>query len=154
MLEGVPTATTAIQRTAGFKDGLAEFPGLRLAATKTGNYTRAGGLLAMEAALEDGTEFDAIYAHNDAMLAGARVALRAAGIDPRKVPSIGIDYIREAREAIRNGEQTASFTYPTCGKVGARIAVEILKGNQVPKYVDVPAQIVTLENVETVPTIF
>lgn len=154
MLEGVPTATTAIQRSAGFKAGLKQFPGIRLAATRTGNYSRAGAIQAMEAVLRDGIRFDAIYAHNDAMAAGARLALRAAGIDPRSKPTVGIDYLPEARDAIRKGEQLASFTYPTCGVEGARAAVDILNGKKVPKYIEVPFQIVTRASVEKIVPIF
>ncbi len=154
MLEGVPTATTAIQRSAGFKDGLAQFPDMELVSTISGSYSRVGGIAAIENALKDSVEFDAIFSHNDAMLIGARLALRAAGINPADRPSVGIDYIRAARDAIRSGEQLASFTYPTCGKEGAWAAMEILKGNTVPKYIEVPAQIVTQDNVESVPTVF
>jgi len=154
MLEGVPTTTTAIQRGNGFKAGLSAFPEVRLVATKTGNYSRADGLRAMEEALKEGIKFDAIYSHNDAMLVGARIAMKGAGIDPREFPSVGIDYISEARDAIRTGEQLASFTYPTCGKEGADAAMKILKGEFVPKFIDVPAALVTKENVEETPTIF
>jgi len=154
MIEGVPTTTTAKQRSAGFRKGLEASPGVRLVATKTGHYSRAGGIRAMEAAIREGGRFDAVFSHNDAMAAGARMALRAAGIDPRTVPMVGIDYIREARDAIRKGEQLASFTYPTCGKEGARAAMQILKGTAVPRRIDVPARIVTMENVEQVEPIF
>jgi ribose transport system substrate-binding protein len=154
MLEGVPSATTAIQRSAGFRKALEDFPDMRVVTVKTGNYSRTGGLSATESALKDGIVFDAIFSHNDAMAAGSRLALRAAGIDPRSVPTIGIDYLQETRDAIRKGEQLASFTYPTCGKEGARVAVDILNGKTVPKYIEVPSQIVTRENVESVSPIF
>lgn len=154
MLEGIPTATTAQQRSAGFMAGLKSFPGIQLAAVETGNYSRAGGIKAMESALQEGLKFDAVFSHNDAMLVGARLALKSAGIDLQSVPSVGIDYINEAREAIRNGEQTASFTYPICGKEGAQAAMKILMGKTIDKYIEVSAQIVTRENVEIIQTIY
>jgi len=88
------------------------------------------------------------------MAAGARLALMGAGIDPKSIPLVGIDYIPEAREAIRAGEQYASFTYPTCGDVGADIALRILRGEAVPRQIEVPSQMVTQDNVDQVESIF
>ena len=153
MLEGVPTATTAIHRKDGFMTEIAKHSGITVA-TKTANYSRADAIRVVEEALSENLQFDAIYAHNDAMAIGARIALKAAGIDPASKPTVSIDYLPETREAIRNGEQLASFTYPTCGKVGVRAALDLLNGKQVPRIINVPSQLVTRDNVEQVDTIF
>ncbi len=108
----------------------------------------------MQDALEKGVRFDAIYAQSDSMASGARLALKQAGINPATVPIIGIDYIPEAREAIRSGEQFASFTYPTCGREGAEAAMRILSGETLPRKIEVDSQMITVENVDQVETIF
>ncbi|MBT3305382.1 MAG: substrate-binding domain-containing protein [Alphaproteobacteria bacterium] len=154
ILQGLPTATTAVDRTKGFLEGLREFPGITVAAIRPANYLRANAINAVDAAIEGGLKFDAIYAQSDSMAAGARLALKAAGIDPKTTPIIGIDYISQARTAIRNGEQIASFTYPTCGKQGAQAAIDLLMGKSVPRDIEVPSQMVTPDNVEDVPSIF
>lgn len=154
MLRGVPTTTTAIEREAGFLEVLADYPELQVVAWPTANYLRHEAIRETEALLRRGVEFDAIYAHSDSMAEGARIALRAAGVDPRELVIVGIDYIPEAREAIRRGEQTASFTYPTAGREGAEIVMRILAGQPVPKHREVPFTCVTRENVDQVPTTF
>jgi ribose transport system substrate-binding protein len=88
------------------------------------------------------------------MAAGARLALKAAEIHPGSIPIVGIDYIPEARDAILSGEQTASFTYPTCGAKGAEIAVRILRGETVPRLIEVPSIQVTRENAEHIEPVF
>ncbi len=154
MLQGVPTATTAIARSEAFFAELKQHPGLRVSAVKVGNYLRADAIRAVEEALQEGVPFDAIYSQSDSMAAGARVALRKAGRDPGKVLIVGIDYIAEAREAIRRGEQSASFTYPTCAAEAAAIVLDIGHGKAVPKRVVVDSVMVTRDNVEQVEPIF
>jgi ribose transport system substrate-binding protein len=154
VLQGVPTASTAIKRTEGFLSAIKAHAGIDIVAVKPANYLRANAIKVIQAMLEKGEKFDAIYAQSDSMASGARVALEAAGIDPVSVPIVGIDYIPEARDAIRAGTQAASFTYPTCGKEAAALAVRILNGERVPRQVEVPSVMVIRDNVDAVETIF
>ena len=154
VLKGVPTASTAMHRTESFLEEIRKYSGIEIVATKTGNYLRADAIKAIEEVLLEGLVFDAIYAQSDSMAGGARLALKKAGIDPRKIVIVGIDYISEAREAIREGEQDATFTYPTCGKEGAEFILKIVKGQKVPKEVVIESVMVTKDNVEAVEPIF
>ena len=127
---------------------------MKIAAVVPGNYLRADALKAMEDVLERGVEFDAIFAQSDSMASGARLALKKAGRDPGKIPIVGFDYIPESREAIRRGEQRASFVYPTCAEETAKVVADILGGGKVPKRVLVPSRLVTPANVDRVETVF
>ena len=154
VLQGVPTASTAIKRTEGFLAEIAKHANIDVVAVMPANYLRSEAVKAIEQAIEQGTQFDAIFAQSDSMAAGARMALKAAGIDPKSKLIVGIDYIPEARDAIRAGEQSATFTYPTSGKEGAQLAVQILQGKTVPREIEVPSEMVTRTNVEQVETVF
>lgn len=154
ILGGISTSTTAQARSAGFKNGLSAYPGISIVAEKPANYLRADAIQVIEELLKSNIGFDAIYAHSDGMATGARMALMNAGKKPGSIPIVGIDYIQEAREAIRNGEQEATFTYPTGGKEGAHYAMQILKGETVPKRVQIPSMKVDKSNVEKVKPIF
>ncbi|MDD3519496.1 MAG: substrate-binding domain-containing protein, partial [Chromatiales bacterium] len=154
ILQHIPTTTPAIERTEGFLEALAKYPGMQVAAIKRADSLRDKAILAVEEALAGGLKFDAIYAQSDSMASGARAALRRAGIDPATIPIIGIDYIAEAREAIRAGEQDASFVYPTFAPEGAEVAMRILRGEKVPKTIVVESRMVTRDNVESVEPIF
>lgn len=154
MLRGVPTATTAIARREGFFEALKAFPQMEVVAQPVANYNRVDAIRAMEKLLAEGVVFDAIYAHSDSMAAGARMALKMANVDVKKLMIVGIDYINEAREAIRAGEQSVSFTYPTAGREGAEAVVKIIQGKKVAKEQSVPFTRVTSDNVEHVDTIF
>lgn len=154
VLQHIPTTTPAIERTEGFFDELKRFPDLRVVAMKRADSLRGKAIKAVDQALAEGLTFDAIYAQSDSMAAGARIALKRAGIDPGTIPIIGIDYISEARDAIRAGEQDASFLYPTFGREGALYALKILNGETVPREIIVESKMVTRDNVEQVKPIF
>lgn len=154
ILQGVPTATTAIARTKGFLDTLKKYPGIKVTAVKTGNYLRSDAIRVTEEAILEKIPFDAIYSHSDSMAVGARLALKKAGISPKNKLIVGIDYINEARKAIRAGEQAASFVYPISAKETAEVVLNILHGKKVAKEVHVKSKMITKGNVEKIAPIF
>jgi len=154
MLQGVPTATTAIARTKGFLDAIKKYPGIKVTAIKTANYLRGDAIRVTEEAILEKIPFDAIYSHSDSMAVGARLALKKAGISPKDKLIVGIDYINEARKAIRTGEQVASFIYPTSAKEAADVVLAILHGKRVAKKIHVKSKIITKENVDNIAPIF
>lgn len=154
VLQGPPAAATAIARTKGFMSAIGRYPGIEVVAVAPANYLRAEAGRVVANTIAAGIEFDAIYAQNDNMAAGARIALQEARINPTSIAIIGVDYSPEARAAIRNGEQLASFTYPTCGEIAGETAMKILSGMDVPREIVVPSKMVTVANVENVATMF
>ncbi|SFX43884.1 substrate-binding domain-containing protein [Marinospirillum alkaliphilum] len=153
MLEGIPGASTTVDRREGFLAVTREHPGIRVT-QRTANFLRADAIMAVDQLLLDGQRFDAIYAQSDSMAAGARLALQRHGIDLGSVPLVGIDFIREAQAAIRAGHQSMSFTFPTGGREGAALVLQLLAGEPVPRYVLIPSEAVTINNVELMEPIF
>lgn len=154
MLQGLPSASTAVARTNAFINELGNHPGVKLTAIKAANYLRSDAIKAVEEVLHQGISFDAIYAQSDSMASGARIALKKAGVDLNRILIVGIDYISEAREAIRSGQQSASFTYPNCADEAVKAVLAITEGKSVPKTIIVPSQRVTRDNVEQVAPLF
>lgn len=155
MLQGVPTASSALERTAGFEEELSKFPGLRVTVAKPADYLRAMAIQRVEEVLAEQVPFDAIYSQSDSMALGAILALKKAGRDPRKIPITGVDYIGESRESLRTGELDATFTFPTVGREGAAAVLKLVRGGKLaPKELVVPSVAVTRANVDKVPPIF
>lgn len=155
MLQGVPTASSAVERTAGFERELKKFPGLKVTVAKPADYLRAMAIQRVEEVLAEGTPFDAIYAQSDSMALGAILALKKAGRDPKKIPITGIDYIGEAREALHSGDLDATFTFPTAGREGAAAALKLIRGGRLAqKEVVIPSVAVTRANAGKVAPIF
>jgi len=155
ILQGLTTTSSAIERTHSFLDELAQYPDLRVVAIKPADFLRSSAIMRVEEAIAEPLLFDAIYAQSDSMALGAILALKKAGLDPRKIPIVGIDYISDARTAIRAGELDASFTFPTAGREGAEAAVTLLRGGRLDsRQIIIESTAVTLDNVDDIEPIF
>lgn len=153
LFEGLQTADVTHLRTKGFVDGIAKFPEIRLL-RRTGNYLRKDAVLETEKLYAAGISFDAVFAESDSMLSGVRLVMQKQNINPNTKFTVGVDYTSEARDAIRKKSQSASILFPLGGKRAIEIAQDILKGKKVPRHVEIPVKLVTLENVEHVSPIF
>jgi ribose transport system substrate-binding protein len=109
-LSGTPGSSVAADRAKGFRDGIAKYPGMKILASQTGNFSRAQGERVMQNIAQSlGTRITAVYAHNDEMALGAIQALKAAGRKPgTDVIVVSVDGQRAALEAIIAGELGAT----------------------------------------------
>lgn len=153
LMEGILTADVTQLRSRGFLDVVTHSPKLQVI-KRTGNYLRKDALMEMEKLLASGERVDAIFSESDSMLSGVRPVLVKYGIDPATVVMVGVDYISEARQAIRDGKQTATIKFPLGGPETVDTVIKVLAGQQVPDHIVIPVQMVTSENVESVTPIF
>lgn len=109
-LTGTPGSSVARDRSQGFQEELKSRPNMKLIASETGDFTRAGGQQAMEKIIKaKGKQITAVFAHNDQMALGAIQALKAAGMQPgTDVVIVSVDGEKEALQAIINGELGAT----------------------------------------------
>lgn len=154
MVQGVVTSNTVKNRREGFLEEIKKYDHASVVSIKNGFYTQAGGIAAIDEALSEHLNFNAIYVHSDQMMVGVRLALKKQGIDPGTLLTIGFDYTPEARAAIRSGEQTASMTYPTATEEIVDTSVKVLHHQTVPKEITVPSILITKNNVDSIPSVF
>jgi ribose transport system substrate-binding protein len=87
-LTGTPGSSVATDRAKGFRDEIAKYPGMKVVASQTGDFSRAKGQQVMQNLAQSlGKGFTAVYAHNDEMALGAIEALKAAGRRPGRTCS-------------------------------------------------------------------
>ncbi len=155
MLEGVSGATSTRDRRDGFMNVMSGREAIEITRV-VGNYLRGDTIRVIEELIAErgGFPFDAVFAQSDSMATGLRMALRRHDIDIDPIFIVGVDYIAEAREAIRAGEQDMSFTYPTGGEEGAALAIDLLRGDPVPAESIKAFETVTPANVEDMEPIF
>lgn len=104
-LQGTLGSTAQLGRTSGLDEGLAEHSEWSLAYRGTGDFTQPQGRKLVESLLNNGTEFDLIFAENDDMAYGAVDALEAAGLKPGEdVTIISFDANRHALELAMDGK--------------------------------------------------
>jgi len=144
-IKGLPGSTPARDRSDGFREAIATFPGIRIVHDPVANWLREEAVAQMEAALSANQVIDLVYAHNDPMAVGAFLAAKAKGRDG-KIKFVGIDGLPGldgGRQAVLDGKLAATFVYPTGGKEAIDIADRILRGEQVPHRITLPTERIT-----------
>lgn len=145
ILEGSAQSPTSAPRTRGFLDGAKAYPGIKVVASRAGNYQLADGRRAMAEMLDAHGHIDGVLAANDYMAFGALEALGAAG---RRATVVGINAMPDAITAVRDGRLLATVGFDamsmTCLAVHA--AVRFLSGEKVPKVVEMPGDVVHAGN--------
>jgi len=103
-LSGTTGSGAAVGRAKGFRDKLNA--NIKILDSQTGNFTRAEAKPVMEAFLKKykpGTDFQALFIHNDDMGIGAIEALKAAGVKPGDVKIVSVDGTRGGFQAMVDG---------------------------------------------------
>jgi ribose transport system substrate-binding protein len=151
LLTGSLGSSPQLDRSKGFKDELAKFPGLHIVFEQTGEFFREKGMKVMEDAITAVPKFDAVVCQNDDMMMGAIQALKAAGIDRKSYVITGYDGIPDGLTAIRDGLADCTVQYPVgqAPEVLTRL-VNSLRGNP-PKEKDYKMMpwVITKDNLST-----
>jgi ribose transport system substrate-binding protein len=150
VLQGLPSSTPAVERLNGFKSGVKDNPKIQVVAEQAADWLPDKAQTAFAAMLQAHPNIKAVYASNDMMAAGARLAAKGAGkLDQVKI--LGTDGLPGPAGGIRavsEGEWAATFTYPTGGPEAIEMAKSILLdcAEKVPTVVTVPTTAITPEN--------
>ena len=105
ILEGPIGQSGQVERGKGNKQVLAKYPDVKVLEMKTANWSRAEALALMENWLTAYQgKIHGIIGQNDEMALGAIEALKARGIDPKTIPTAGIDGVTDAIHAVKRGE--------------------------------------------------
>ena len=104
-LQGTTGSAPANDRKKGFADAIAKNPNLKVIASQTGDFTRAGGKAVMEQFLKANPKIDLLFAHNDDMGLGALEAITAAGKTPgNDIKIVTIDAVKDGMQALADGK--------------------------------------------------
>ncbi len=144
-IKGLPGSSPARDRSDGFREAIARFPGIRIVHDPVANWLREEAVTQMEAALQAQSVIDLVYAHNDPMAVGAFLAAKAKGRE-RSIRFIGIDGLPGldgGRQAVQDGKLAATFVYPTGGKEAVEIANRIFRKEAVPHRITLPTERIT-----------
>lgn len=150
IMQGELTNEAALDRTKGCEDVVAQNPGMKVVETDTANWDRAQGQALMENWLQAGVDFNIVCANNDEMALGAILALKAAGktLGDGGVLVGGVDATADALASLKAGELATTVFQDAGGQGGGGVAaaIKLINGETVEDYVDVPYQLVTLDN--------
>lgn len=154
MVQGIAQASATIERKQGFMDALKAHPGITVIEGDDCGYDRQKARTYMETFLQKGQKIDCVYAHNDEMAIGARLAWDSTPGFSRGVTIppvfVGIDACqKEVIDLIKAGKLDATFKYPTPGAAGIDLAAKLLKGEKPKdKKIILPTELITKETAD------
>ena len=150
-LSGTIGSAPANDRALGFREVLADYPEMVIIASESADFTRAKGKEVMtDLLLEYADEIDALYAHNDDSGIGAIQAIEEYGLEPGEdIIIVSVDAIRDAFLAMIDGKLNATIECnPLLGPQFFEIALQVVNGEDVPKWVPSNEGIFYPENAE------
>lgn len=122
-LGGQISNTAAIERKKGLDQALAANPNIKLLDFQVANWKSTEAYdLTSSLLTRFGDDVKGVWAANDDMGTGALEALRAEGL-AGKVPVVGVDGIKAAVDAVRNGEFACTVTSDPYWQGGMGLAI-------------------------------
>lgn len=151
VLEGLPSSTPAVERLNGFKDGVKGNDKIKIVAEQAADWLPDKAQTAFSAMLQAHPDIKLVYASNDMMAAGAKLAAKGAGKDVKIIGTDGLPGPAGGIRAVAEGDWAATFTYPTGGKEAIDMAKSILLdcASSVPATVTVPTLAITPDNAKS-----
>jgi ABC-type sugar transport system substrate-binding protein len=148
ILEGAAGNFAAIHRTMGFEEAVKKNPNIHIIDRKYTGWDMGVAEKAMEGFLTKYKKIDALYAHDDNIAIGAIKAIKKAG-RAGEFPIASITGNIEGYEAVKRGEIYSTVSQPPDweGTTAIRVAVKLINGEKVDKWVKTPVKQVTKENV-------
>ena len=143
-IEGIPGTSAAHERGMGFNEELRKYPEITVVAREVANFDRQEAQEVMRGLLQNDTEFDAVFAHNDNMILGVMDALEDVKVQSPRV-LIGFDGIREAVQAVKQGRLTATIAQKpeTMGRLSIESSILYFRGEKLPSVIPVELSLIT-----------
>ena len=135
-------------RTAGVKEVLAKYPGIKVVEEQTANWERTKAIDLMNNWITKGDKITAVAANNDEMALGALIALHSNGMDPKAMAIGGSDATPDALDALAKGDLTVTVFQNARGQGSSAVddAVKLISGDKVTQFDTVPYELVTPQN--------
>ncbi len=146
---GLKGSSPAIERHNGFREAIAQHPGIQVVATLQGDWTEPTAYNTVKQWLDKnkGEKIDLVFGMNDRTAMGARKAFEETG---GSLPLFcGIDGLPGENGGIRLVQDSlldASYIYPTHGDQLLQLAVDILEGKPYEKETNLMSALVTQDN--------
>ncbi|RBB39205.1 rhizopine-binding protein [Burkholderia reimsis] len=150
VLMGELSNESARARTKDIEDVIAtkDCAGMKIVDKREGKWSRTQGQDITMNWLSSGTKYDAIISNNDEMAIGAINALKAARKWTPKTIVAGIDATPDGLASMKSGELKVSVYQNASGQGQQSVAaaLKLAKKQPVDRYVNVPFELVTPEN--------
>jgi ribose transport system substrate-binding protein len=143
----VSGAGTSEMREQGFKEGIAAFPNVKLAATLYSQSDAAQAMAVTEDMMTSHPDLKGVFAASEPSVVGAAQAVKAAG-KAGQIKLVGFDASDKEISDLKDGTIQALVVQNPfkMGYEGVKAAVDCLQNKPVEKRIDTGVTVVTMEN--------
>jgi ribose transport system substrate-binding protein len=135
IIEGGVGQSPAIDRTQGVEDAIKPYPGIKIVAVESGDWTREGGRNVMEAYLQRFApgQLQGVFAEADEMMVGAQQAIQAASRTDLNGWFFSGDGQLQGIQAVTDGFDVADTQFPPLfGQASLEAAIAASRGVTLP----------------------
>ncbi len=149
-IQGILGTNVAQDRSKGFEQEIAKYPGIKIIAKQSANFDRSTALDVMTNILQAHPSVNGVYAANDEMAMGVLAALKSSG-QAGKVQLVGNDGISDSLQAIDAGQMygTNAESPYALGQQVAKLTAQVLAGKSVRANQVLEGELVTKANVRS-----
>lgn len=153
IIRGIDAASSSQQRTAGYEQAIAEYPGITLVDSQSANFDQDTAAMKMANIVQAHSDIDAVLCDSDLMACGAINALKENGIKVGGEDGVivcGLDGNILALESIKEGEMFGTlYDWSVIqGYEAVAQAYELIQGKEVPEITLTIGTVITEENVD------
>ncbi|MGC8528355.1 ABC transporter substrate-binding protein [Acidiphilium sp.] len=146
-IQGAYGNSVETARTKGFAAAISKYPGMKVIAAQTGNWSTTDAQKVVSQILLAHPDVNAIYTQSDTMAYGAITALRDAGKKPGQVKIVTIDGTKQGVQDIVSGWIYADDeTNPRFGPIAMHEIQNWLDGKPVPQKITIRDHLYTPAN--------
>jgi len=147
VIRGLPGVATHEERVAGFREAIAQTPGIRCIAVQPANSERVLAMSVMENLLTTHPNLKGVFVTSDQMALGAIEAVSARRLEERVIV-VGFDAVQEQVRAVQAGRHAAAVAqHPEMmGRRSVEEAIKAVRREPVEKRVDTGTTVVTRTN--------
>ncbi|HEX8341772.1 MAG TPA: ABC transporter substrate-binding protein [Tepidisphaeraceae bacterium] len=151
-IQGPVASAPSIERGKGFREVIALFPGMQIISSKAGNWRADEGKLVMGEFLKsEGTNINAVFAHNDNMAFGVVDAIdenKELGLKPGKdILVVAVDGVRRGFELLVEKKLNCLVECnPLQGRIVMKVVTQVLSGRKVPPVLHMDEKVFTVHN--------
>ena len=145
-LTGTQDSTPMLQRSAGFRDTVAQEPRIKIVDSMSGDFLISKGRECVREMLEKyGANIDVVYSHNDSMMYGALEAIEEFGLQPGKdIIVISVDGEQRAIDLLKAGKVNCVVECtPMLGDIIMEVAKDLAAGKTVEREIYSAEQVFT-----------
>jgi ribose transport system substrate-binding protein len=152
LIEGTPGTPPQRMRTQGFKEVVDKHANWKIVYSQAiPGWTKEGALAAMEAFLQTGQKVDLVATHWWSAATAAATALEEKAY-PGKVFIVGLEFAKELVPFIKSGklDMTTNYSIADTGYKAVEAAARHLKGEKLPRTIEIIPYQVSKDNVDSI----